>query len=114
VYSECQQSGGGGKPTSSSSSPSGTQHSTSVTHYVSKPTAKALKNAGADGKVISNLVTGYGVTPRLLQSHLSAAHEPTAVGSAFDLGSGPTLLLIVLGGAAVLLFAAVGFRGMRR
>jgi hypothetical protein len=39
---------------------------------------------------------------------------PSAVGSAFDLGSGPTALLIALAGTAVLLLAASGARSWRR
>jgi hypothetical protein len=118
VYKECLSSGGGGKPTSGSHSTSGTHTgggstgSTSVP--ISKPTAKALKKAGTDGQSLSNLVKGYGAV-RLLQSSSSTpAREPTAVGSAFDLGSGPTALLIVLAGTAVLLLAAAGYRGVRQ
>jgi hypothetical protein len=110
VYSECQQSGGGGKPTGSST---GTQNGTSVTPYVSKQTAKALKEAGADGKTLSNLVRGYG-SARFLQLHASSAGEPNTVGSAFDLGSGPTLLIIVLAGTGVLLLGATGFRSVQQ
>jgi hypothetical protein len=110
VYSECQQSGGGGKPTSSSSNSGGTQ---SVTPYVTPQTAQALKKAGSDGQSLSNLVTGYG-SARLLQLHAGSANEPTTVGSAFDLGSGPTVLLIVLAGMAVLLIAGTGLRSVRQ
>jgi len=113
VYSECLQTGGGGKPTSSTSSPTGTQYGTSVTPYVSKQTATKLKKAGSDGKSLSHLVNGYGAV-RLLQVHASSGREPTTVGSAFDLGSGPTVLLIVLAGTAVLLFAATGFRSVKQ
>jgi len=109
VYSECQQSGGGGKPTKAGE----TQSGASVTPYVSKQTAEALKKAGDDGKTLSNLVRGYSGA-RLLQLHAGSAGEPTTVGSAFDLGSGPTLLLIVLAGAAVLLLGATGFRTVQQ
>lgn len=113
VYSECLQSGGGGKPTSGSSHPNGTQSGTSVTPYVSKKTAKALKKAGGDGKSLSNLVKGYGAA-RLLQVHSSSGRGPTAVGSAFDLGSGPTLLLVVLASLGILLVGTTGFRVARQ
>ena len=117
VYKECLQTGGGGKATGSGGhhATGGTQTSggstSSTSAPVSKKTAKALKKAGADGKSLSNLVKAVG-TRRFLQSS-SAASEPTAVGSAFDLGSGPTALLIVLATTAVLLLAASGFRVAR-
>ena len=108
VYKECLPTGGGGKATGGS-----TQSGTS-TPYISKRTALALKKAGSDGQSLSNLVKGFGMR-RMLQSQASAAPaEPTAVGSAFDLGSGPTALLIVLAGTAVLLIAATGYRSYRR
>jgi hypothetical protein len=115
VYKECLSSGGGGKTTSGShgshSTSGGSTGSTSV--HISKQTAKALKKAGTDGQSLSNLVKGYGGA-RVLQSSSSApATEPTAVGSAFDLGSGPTALLIVLAGTAILLLAASGTRVWR-
>jgi hypothetical protein len=114
VYQECLSSGGGGKPTSSSHPTSGTSggpaSSTSVP--VSKHTTRALRKAGKDGQSLLNLVKGYGAS-RLLQSSHSSASEPTAVGSAFDLGSGPTALLIVLAGTAVLLLGATGLRTVR-
>jgi hypothetical protein len=113
VYTECLPSGGGGKPTSSGHKNGGTQRSTGVTSVpVPKQTAKALKKAGDDGKSLSELLRGYG-SVRLLQSSHSPTSEPTAIGSAFDLGSGPTVLLIVLAGTAVLLLAATGFRFAR-
>ncbi|MGZ4336025.1 MAG: hypothetical protein ACXVRV_13245 [Gaiellaceae bacterium] len=112
VYTECLSSGGGGKPASGTHTSGGSTSPTSVP--ISKSTAKALKKAGTDGQSLSYLVKGYGVR-RLLQSSSSApATEPTAVGSAFDLGSGPTALLIVLAGTAVLLLAATGYRGVRQ
>jgi hypothetical protein len=74
---------------------------------------KALKKAGSDGKSLKHLVNSFGAA-RLLQSSSAPVSEPTAVSSAFDLGSGPTALLIILAGTAVLLLAASGFRGVRQ
>jgi hypothetical protein len=123
VYTECLQNGGGGKPTSSGHKSSGhkssghksggssTQSSTAVP--VPKQTAKALKKAGNDGKSLYRLVRGYG-SERLLQASNSPTSAPTAIGSAFDLGSGPTVLLIGLAGTAILLLAATGFRFTRQ
>jgi hypothetical protein len=113
VYSECQPSGSGGKSTSqagggATNSGGGSTGSTSI----SPQTANALKSAGQDQQPLTNLVRGLGAA-RLLQSHDSAT-EPSAVGSAFDVGSGPTALLIVLACTAILLLGATGFRGVRR
>lgn len=105
VYKECLPTGGGGKAT-------GTHSGSSP--YVSRRTALALKKAGADKQALSSLVQGFGMR-RILQSQSSgAAGEPTAVASAFDLGSGQTALLILLAGTAVVLLGATGLRSYRR
>jgi hypothetical protein len=118
VYRECLSSGGGGKPTGGSGGPTSGTHTSggstvSTAVPLPKQTAKKLQKAGKDGQSLKDLVDGYGGA-RLLQSSNSGATEPTAVGSAFDLGSGPTALLIVLAGTAVLLLGATGFRGMQQ
>jgi hypothetical protein len=118
VYKECLPTGGGGKPTGGgggAGSPTGGTQSGTSTPHISKQTAKVLRKAGADKQSLSYLVSGLAGR-RVLQAHLStaAAGEPTAVGSAFDLGSGPTALLIVLAGTAILLLGATGFRSYRR
>lgn len=123
VYTECLSSGGGGKHTTGPGNPtSGTQASGTHTSGgsgstsvpLSKQTTKKLQKAGTDGQSLKDLVDGYGGA-RLLQSSSSgAATEPTAVGSAFDLGSGPTVLLIGLAGSAILLLGATGFRSVRQ
>ena len=120
VYSECGQTGGGGKSTKSGSGShtaggtqtSGGPSSTTVVH-VSKTTAKKLNRAGKDGKSLKHLVNFYDAPPRVLQSSSAPTSDPTAVGSAFDLGSGPTALLIVLAGTAILLLGVSGFRAVR-
>jgi hypothetical protein len=130
VYTECLPTGGGGggkhttghgskhasKPTQGSHTSSAPSTSSSPpAAHVSKKTAKVLKHAGKDKQALSNtLVAG---TARLLQSSSStpaSAPAPTAIGSAFDLGSGPTALLIVLAGTALLLLGTSGLRGMRQ
>jgi len=124
VYKECLPSGGGGKTThhhsgggNSSTSGGTTQTSVGSTSSTAPPishkTAKTLNKAGQDEKPLSNLVKGLGAA-RLLQSTSAPVTEPTAVGSAFDLGSGPTALLIVLAGTAVLLLGMSGFRAARQ
>jgi hypothetical protein len=111
VYSECLQTGGGGKASHSNSGKSSGTSTQPVT--IPKQTNVALKKAGRDGTSLKNLVKGYG-TARFLQSRSApAAAEPTAVGSAFDLGSGPTALLIILAGTAVLILGGSGMRAWR-
>jgi len=109
VYRECTPSGSGGKAASNSQTTGGT---TSTVVPISKKTVVALKKAGSDGKSLKRLVNNFGA-PRLLQSS-SGASEPSAVGSAFDLGTGPTALLIILAGTAVLLLVATGLRGVQQ
>jgi hypothetical protein len=104
VYVECLPSGGGSKPTNHSSTPS----TTPVTAPSSK-TARAL--AGHDKALLSKLVASPA--PSNLKS-TGAATEPSAIGSAFDLGSGPTALLLILAGTAVVLLGGSGLRFWRR
>jgi hypothetical protein len=133
VYSECLPTGGGSKPTahhtktrSSKGSRSGGPTSSSPTSSgpttapatkpkppLSKHTAHALKNAGQDRRVLSALVHGYGPTTLRANEPISAAAAPTALGSAFDLGSGPTALLIILAGTALLMLGGSGLRTWR-
>ena len=111
VYKECVPTGGSGKHTGGGSSPSG--HSTAPPPAVTSQTAKVLKHVGKDSRALAN-VARTGPTG-LLQSNPSASEggTPSAVGSAFDLGSGPTALLVVLAGTAVLLLGGSGLRFWR-
>ncbi len=115
VYKECQQNGGGGK--TSPTSTTGTQSGSSGTvHHVSSQTTKALNKAGKDKSALSELLKTSGAR-RLYASKAGSSSTPSAVGSAFDLTSGPTALLIVLAGTALLLVAGSGMRvwhGRRR
>ena len=112
VYTECVATGSGNKPTGAHSSGQGS--GSTQARPVSKQTAKALKHA-KNRRLLSTLLRGYGT------SHLSspqssgadAATAPSAVGAAFDLGSGPTALLLVLAGTAVLLLGGSGLRVWR-
>lgn len=108
VYKECLPSGGGGKP-------GGGGNGAGSSTAISSQAAKALEHAGKDRRVLSVLVHGSGPS-RLLQptGSTGGASSPSALGSAFDLGSGPTAILIVLAGTAALLLAAVSVRGWRR
>ena len=122
VYRECISNGGSGKHTGGSSgkTPTGSSQSSSstapaVSPTLSKQTQKALNHAGKDKGTLKGLVNGYGKERFLSASHAATpTSEPTAIGSAFDLGSGPTALLIALAGTAVLLLAMTGVRGARQ
>lgn len=106
VYIECTPAATGSKPTTSSP----TTGSETPTH-VSDRTAKALKGAGSDRRFLFHLVRSSGGS-RLVQPR-SAGAEPSALGSAFDLGSGPVALLAALAGTALLLLAGNGLRFWR-
>jgi len=108
VYKECLPSGGGSKPTS------GGNKGTALP--VSSQTARALAHAGKDRRLLSNLVRnpGLGASRKLQSVSAGATEAPSALGSAFDLGSGPTALLAVLAGTAFLLLGGSGFRVWRQ
>jgi hypothetical protein len=121
VYKECVSTGGGGKatgggsgPTSGTSGGSTSGGSTDSSVPMSKQTQQTIKKAGADGQSLANLVKAHGGARLLQSSNAGATTEPTAVGSAFDLGAGPTALLIVLATTAFLLLATTGYRGVRQ
>lgn len=114
VYKECLPSGGGGGsggPTSQG--PSSPNSGNGSSPPVSSRTLQALAHAGKDKSALTALVEGYGLQRQLHAVHASEAAAPSALGSAFDLGSGPTVLLIVLAGTAALLLGGSGLRGWR-
>ena len=110
VYKECQPSGGGGSTQTGSGSHS-SGPTTPVT--ISGPAARAIKHAGKDSRALASVMrTG---PEGLLHSNPSGvASKPSTVGSAFDLGSGPTALLIALAATAVLLLGGSGLRVWHR
>jgi hypothetical protein len=114
VYKECLPSGGGGKSAKHSKSPSSGQTGSASTTpvKVSPKAAKAIRHAGKDRRYLSSLIHGNHPAS-LLTSPSRATTTPTAVGSAFDLGSGPTALLIALAGTAVLILGGGGVRVWR-
>lgn len=110
VYRECLPSAGGhGGTGGQSGGQSGGPGSTPI----SSKTAKAIKQAGKNGRALYAWVRRSAPTA-LESSSQESASTPSAVGSAFDLGSGPTALLIALAGTAALLLAASGARSWRR
>lgn len=111
VYHECLPSGGGnsgkstGRPSQGGKGGSGS--------VISGPAAKAVARAGKDSRALALVES---TRPRsVLRSNptSSLAAEPSAVGSAFDLSSGPGAFLIALAGAAVLLLGGSGLRVWR-
>jgi hypothetical protein len=119
VYKECLPSGGGGKHSgggpskSSNGGTSPTSPSTATHPAVSRKSARALRHAGKDRRVLQGLIEGNHPAD-LLSSPSGATTTPSAVGSAFDLGSGPTALLIALAGTAVLILGGSGMRVWRQ
>lgn len=108
VYKECLQTGGGGRPTGANS------QGPRATSPATGPTAKALSHAGKDRRVLASLVRGYGQRRTLQGSQPGGpVAAPSAVGSAFDLSSGPTALLVVLAGTALLLLGGSSLRVWR-
>jgi hypothetical protein len=113
VYVECVQGGGGSKPTQHASS-GATTTPTTTTPATTAPSPKAARVlahvSGPDKAVLSNLASGS--EPSLKSS--TPAGTPSAIGSAFDLGSGPTALLLILAGTAIALLGGSGLRFWRR
>jgi hypothetical protein len=109
VYSECVTNAGGDNPTSGGQQ-SG-QSSTPVT--VSPQTANGISKAGKDSRVLAAIVKNPGYGEPSLKSG-DAGSQPSALGSAFDLGSGPTALLLALAATALLLLGGSGFRFWRQ
>jgi hypothetical protein len=115
VYKECVPTGSESKPTSGAKSSGHATSSPGSTYpAVSPQAAKALEHAGKDRRRLAHLLGAYG-TNRLPAASNSntAATEPSALGSAFDLSSAPTALLITLAGTAVLLLIGSGLRVSR-
>jgi hypothetical protein len=106
VYSECLPSAGSHGGTGGQSG--GHAGSTPI----SSKTAKAIKQAGKNSRALAAFLRRSA--PTALESSSQESAPPSAVGSAFDLGSAPTALLLALAGTAVLLLAASGVRGWRR
>lgn len=112
VYRECLPTGGGSKPTGGGgSSSSGGSTSVPVSHQA----AKVLSHASAkDRRVLSAVLQTSPAKLRVTPDQATASAGPGAIGSAFDLGSGPTALLVTLAAAAFLLLAGTAVRGARQ
>lgn len=80
--------------------------------HVPKALSRALALAGKDRKPLSQLLGGSDIGS--LRSGSVNVGSPGALGAAFDLGVGPTVLLAILLATAALAFATRGtFRGWR-
>jgi hypothetical protein len=113
VYKECLPSGGGGNPSTGTKSRSGSGNGGSSTVPISGAAKKAVKHAGKDSRALA-LVESTRPRDALRPNPTSSiATEPSAVGSAFDLGSGPAAFLIALAGGAVLLLGGSGLHVWR-
>lgn len=112
VYVECVQGGGGAKPTNhASSSATKPNTTTPASTAATTKTARVLAHvSGPDKALLSNLASGN--EPSMKSGEPATA--PSAIGSAFDLGSGPTALLLILAGTAVVLLGGSGLRFWRR
>jgi hypothetical protein len=110
VYKECLPSGGGGSPTTGKTSQSGSNSSGPSAGTRAGQAAKAVKHVNKKYRRALALVesTRTGVLRTTPPSGLES--EPSAVGSAFDLSSGPGAFLIALAGAALLLVGGSGLR----
>lgn len=104
VYVECLEGGGGSKATNNS-----TPSTTPVTAVPPK-TRLLLAHAGHDKALLSQWAGSPA--PSNLKS-TGPATAPSAMGSAFDIGSGPTALLLILAGTAVVLLGGSGLRFWR-
>ena len=118
VYKECLPNGGGGKSSSGGTSHSAGSNPTSPPPApVSSQAQKAIRKAPAkDRRVLSALVKHTSPSRLAIDrtGPASAAAAPSAIGSAFDLGSGPTALLVALAATAFLLLGATTLRGVRQ
>lgn len=109
VYTECLPSGGGGNPSGPAASRSGSGNGGPGSTRISGAAATAIKRAGKDSRALA-LVERTGPRGLLRSGPSSLGSEPSAVGSAFNLGSSPGVFLIALAGSALLLLAGSGLR----
>jgi hypothetical protein len=82
-----------------------------TTHVPSK-LSRVLQQAGRDRGPLKHLLTDAGIGN--LQSGPASAASPSLLGAAFDLGTGPMVLLVLLLGTAVGLAARGSVRGWIR
>jgi hypothetical protein len=111
VYHE--QSGpsaGKQQPTTQPPQPTGSTKSSGPQKHLPKGLSRALARSGKDRKPLSNILGDSGITS-LRRS--ASVGSPSALGAAFDLGVGPTVLLAILLATALGLAARGSVRGLR-
>jgi hypothetical protein len=116
IYVDCGPPSAGGTHHSGGGKSGGTpstggSQQTSITPRVSQKEQHALKHAGPDKRVLTNLLENPNLVAQPLKATLTSS--PTTLGSAFDLGSGPTTLLVLLLGTVLSLLGTSGFRAWR-
>jgi hypothetical protein len=109
VYTECVPNAAGSKPTGHQTGPA--PKPLPVTPQTSHAIAKS---GGKDSRTLAAIVKNPGLSEPSLASGSAGGSEPSALGSAFDLGSGPTALLAALAATALLLLGGSGFRFWRQ
>jgi hypothetical protein len=92
--------GGPTKPQGSGTQPSSSGPATS-SGQAKAPTklGRVLAHAGSDKMPLKNLLADSGLGP--VGSGTGSVGSPSALGAAFDLGSGPTILLAILLATAI-------------
>src|SRR5437016_1143395 len=122
IYYECSHTASGKHhhhATTAKPAQSGTP-STGPTYYVkpvkvSPKTKRALAHSGKDAKFLNNLVSNPDfVDSHRLRPELAAAPiGASSLSSAFDLGSGPMILLALLAGSVLSVLGTGGVRAWR-
>lgn len=130
IYTECVPNAKGGThPTSGKHStkpshPSAPSQPTQTTTYVvitpppvkvSHRTSHAIAHSGKDKKVLKNIVRNPGLvdSTRLKPILASAPVHESGLGSAVDLGAGPTIFFALLLGTVLVLLGTGGVRSWR-
>jgi len=102
-------------PTGGPSSGSGTKP-VAVPHHAAHTFKRALRHAGKDASLLNKMIRnpGYGATRELSSVSVGPVAAPSTLAAAVDLGPGPTTLLAILIGSAVVLLVGTGWRSWRR
>lgn len=119
IYTQCVPKASGGHPSKHPHTSAGSQTPYvapyAVPVHVSHKTAHTIARAGKDKKVLNNLVHNPDlvdadhINPMLV----AAPAKATALGSAFDLGVGPTILFVLLLGTVLAVFGTGSVRAWR-
>lgn len=108
VYNEQDVPNAGGKQ----QPPTGPNTSVGNTTHVPGKLARVLQHAGKDTGPLKRILNDSGIGS--LRTAPGAGGSPSILGAAFDLGTGPMVLLVLLLGTAVGLAARGSIRGWLR